>query len=182
MRWSLFSSPMAFSAATDLEFYDAHWNGTLVAFSTDEEREEVLSIFLSTPLPSSIFSSSILGGSMYINYKKFLWTVSWLKSHPNGFNGGPPTLILSCIWILLLGGRICIMIWRNTPCSLSLLIMRAKESIWMTPICIVTPLRSTLWDTQGACSARTLQEVSKLSYLTDQLTRTFKFTWEEREK
>mmetsp|Transcript_3637 Transcript_3637/g.8014 ORF Transcript_3637/g.8014 Transcript_3637/m.8014 type:complete len:3054 (+) Transcript_3637:3-9164(+) len=55
-----------------LEFYDVHRNGTLIAFSTNEEREEVLSKVLSTPLPSSIFSSSILGGSTSINYKKFM--------------------------------------------------------------------------------------------------------------
>ncbi|KAL7513979.1 hypothetical protein ACHAXN_011851 [Cyclotella atomus] len=55
-----------------LEFYDVHRNGTLVAFTTHEEREEVLTKVLSTPLPSSIFSSSILGGSTSINYKKFM--------------------------------------------------------------------------------------------------------------
>jgi len=55
-----------------LEFYDVHRNGTLIAFATNEEREEVLSKVLSTPLPSSIFSSSSLGGSTSINYKKFM--------------------------------------------------------------------------------------------------------------
>jgi hypothetical protein len=55
-----------------LEFYDVHRNGTLVAFTSNEEREEVLTKILSTPLPSSIFSSSILGGSTSINYKKFM--------------------------------------------------------------------------------------------------------------
>ncbi|KAL7542224.1 hypothetical protein ACHAXR_011601, partial [Thalassiosira sp. AJA248-18] len=55
-----------------LEFYDVHRNGTLIAFSSHEEREEVLSKVLSTPLPSSIFSSSVLGGSTSINYKKFM--------------------------------------------------------------------------------------------------------------
>ncbi|KAL9189629.1 hypothetical protein ACHAXT_009304 [Thalassiosira profunda] len=55
-----------------LEFYDVHRNGTLIAFSTHMQREEVLSKVLSTPLPSSIFSSNILGGSTSINYKKFM--------------------------------------------------------------------------------------------------------------
>ncbi|KAL7447041.1 hypothetical protein ACHAXM_011573 [Skeletonema potamos] len=55
-----------------LEFYDVHRNGTLIAFSTNAEREEVLSKVLSTPLPSSIFSSSVLGGAASINYKKFM--------------------------------------------------------------------------------------------------------------
>ncbi|KAL7555059.1 hypothetical protein ACHAWF_018688 [Thalassiosira exigua] len=55
-----------------LEFYDVHRNGTLIAFSAHDEREEVLSKVLSTPLPSSIFSSSVLGGSTSINYKKFM--------------------------------------------------------------------------------------------------------------
>ena len=55
-----------------LEFYDVHRNGTLIAFSTNVEREEVLSKVLSTPLPSSIFSSSVLGGATSINYKKFM--------------------------------------------------------------------------------------------------------------
>ncbi|KAK1735373.1 BEACH domain-containing protein [Skeletonema marinoi] len=55
-----------------LEFYDVHRNGTLIAFSTNVEREEVLSKVLATPLPSSIFSSSVLGGATSINYKKFM--------------------------------------------------------------------------------------------------------------
>lgn len=55
-----------------LEFYDVHRNGTLVAFASNEEREEVLTKVLSTPLPSSIFSTNILGGSASINYKKFM--------------------------------------------------------------------------------------------------------------
>ena len=55
-----------------LEFYDVNRNGTLIAFSSHDEREEVLSKVLSSPLPSSIFSSSALGGSGSINYKKFM--------------------------------------------------------------------------------------------------------------
>ncbi len=55
-----------------LEFFDVHRNGTLIAFATTEEREEVLSKVLSKPLPSSIFSSSALGGSTTINYNKFM--------------------------------------------------------------------------------------------------------------
>ena len=55
-----------------LEFYDVHRNGTLVAFNSHEEREEVLAKVLSTPLPSSIFHTNTLGGSTSINYKKFM--------------------------------------------------------------------------------------------------------------
>ena len=55
-----------------LEFYDVHRNGTLVAFTSHDEREEVLSKVLSTPLPSSIFHTNTLGGSTSINYKKFM--------------------------------------------------------------------------------------------------------------
>ncbi|KAG7347447.1 WD40 repeat-containing protein [Nitzschia inconspicua] len=54
-----------------LEFYDIHHNGTLVAFATNEEREEVLSKVLAAPLPNSIFSS-FMGTS--INYRKFMST------------------------------------------------------------------------------------------------------------
>jgi hypothetical protein len=75
-----------------LEFYDVHRNGTLVAFSTNEEREEVLSKVLSTPLPSSIFSSSVLGGSTSINYKKFMnnlrakITTQWVQGKITNFD------------------------------------------------------------------------------------------------
>lgn len=57
-----------------LEFYDVHRNGTLLAFTTHADREEVLSKVLATPLPSSIFSeySSVLSGSTSLNYKKFM--------------------------------------------------------------------------------------------------------------
>jgi Beige/BEACH domain/PH domain associated with Beige/BEACH len=54
-----------------LEFYDIHHNGTLVAFATNEEREEILSKVLAAPLPNSIFSS-FMGTS--INYRKFMST------------------------------------------------------------------------------------------------------------
>ena len=52
-----------------LEFFDIHRSGTLVAFNSQNEREEVLNKVLSSPLPNSIFSSSY-GTS--INYKKFM--------------------------------------------------------------------------------------------------------------
>lgn len=57
-----------------LEFYDVHRNGTLLAFTTNADREEVLSKVLATPLPCSIFSeySSVLSGSTSLNYKKFM--------------------------------------------------------------------------------------------------------------
>jgi len=75
-----------------LEFYDVHRNGTLLAFSTHTEREEVLSKVLSSPLPSSIFSSSILGGSTSINYKKFMnnlrakITSQWVQGKMTNFD------------------------------------------------------------------------------------------------
>ena len=55
-----------------LEFYDIYNYGTLVAFSTHDQREEILSKILSTPLPNSIFGTTY-GTS--INYKKFM--ASW---------------------------------------------------------------------------------------------------------
>ena len=75
-----------------LEFYDVHRNGTLIAFSTNVEREEVLSKVLSTPLPSSIFSSSVLGGAASINYKKFMnnlrakITSQWVQGKMSNFD------------------------------------------------------------------------------------------------
>lgn len=55
-----------------LEFYDIYNQGTLVAFAAHEQREEILSKILSTPLPNSIFGTTY-GTS--INYKKFM--ASW---------------------------------------------------------------------------------------------------------
>ena len=52
-----------------LEFYDSNNLGTLIAFTNNAEREEVLNKVLQSPLPNSIFSASY--GS-YINYKKFM--------------------------------------------------------------------------------------------------------------
>ena len=76
-----------------LEFYDVHRNGTLVAFTSHEEREEVLTKVLSTHLPSSIFSSStIVGGSTSINYKKFMnnlrakITSQWVQGKMTNFD------------------------------------------------------------------------------------------------
>jgi len=75
-----------------LEFYDVHRNGTLIAFSTNAEREEVLTKVLSSPLPNSIFSSSILGGSTSINYKKFMSnlrqkiTSQWVQGRMTNFD------------------------------------------------------------------------------------------------
>ena len=54
-----------------LEFFDIHRSGTLVAFNSQNEREEVLNKILNSSLPNSIFSSSY-GTS--INYKKFMST------------------------------------------------------------------------------------------------------------
>ena len=66
-----------------LEFYDIHSNGTLVAFSTNVEREEVLSKVLAAPLPNSIFSS-FMGTS--INYRKFMssWKSRIVSQWVNG--------------------------------------------------------------------------------------------------
>ena len=41
-----------------LEFYDIHRSGTLVAFTSHSDREEVLANILSSPLPNSIFNSN----------------------------------------------------------------------------------------------------------------------------
>lgn len=74
-----------------LEFYDVHRNGTLVAFTSHEEREEVLTKVLSTPLPSSIFNTSTLGASTSINYKKFMnnlrakITAQWVQGKMTNF-------------------------------------------------------------------------------------------------
>jgi hypothetical protein len=66
-----------------LEFYDIHNNGTLIAFSTHGEREEILSKVLAAPLPNSIFSSSY-GTS--INYRKFMntWKSKIVSQWVNG--------------------------------------------------------------------------------------------------
>ena len=75
-----------------LEFYDVHRNGTLIAFSSNADREEVLTKVLSSPLPNSIFSSSILGGSTSINYKKFMSnlrqkiTSQWVQGRMTNFD------------------------------------------------------------------------------------------------
>jgi hypothetical protein len=65
-----------------LEFYDIHRSGTLVAFSSHGEREEVLASILSSPLPNSIFASS--GTS--INYRKFMtaWKSKIVSQWQNG--------------------------------------------------------------------------------------------------
>jgi hypothetical protein len=59
-----------------LEFFDIHRAGTLVAFNTHQEREEVLHKVLNSQLPNSIFSSSYgsTGYGASINYKKFMTT------------------------------------------------------------------------------------------------------------
>ncbi|KAL3923251.1 MAG: hypothetical protein SGILL_001759, partial [Bacillariaceae sp.] len=66
-----------------LEFYDIHHNGTLVAFATNEEREEILTKVLAAPLPNSIFSS-FMGTS--INYRKFMssWKSKIVSQWVNG--------------------------------------------------------------------------------------------------
>ena len=52
-----------------LEFYDVNRNGTLIAFATHEEREEILSKVLLAKLPNSIFNSSY---GTFISYAKFM--------------------------------------------------------------------------------------------------------------
>lgn len=52
-----------------LEFYDVNKCGTLIAFSNQTEREEVLSKVLQAKLPNSIFSSSY---GTFISYSKFM--------------------------------------------------------------------------------------------------------------
>jgi Beige/BEACH domain/PH domain associated with Beige/BEACH len=52
-----------------LEFYDVNKCGTLIAFSNQSEREEVLSKVLQAKLPNSIFSSSY---GTFISYSKFM--------------------------------------------------------------------------------------------------------------
>ena len=75
-----------------LEIYDIHRNGTLIAFSSHYDREEVLSKVLNSPLPSSIFSSNALGGGTSINYKKFMNTLrakitnQWLQGKITNFD------------------------------------------------------------------------------------------------
>jgi len=66
-----------------LEFYDIHNNGTLVAFANNEEREEVLTKVMASPLPHSIFSS-FMGTS--INYRKFMssWKSKIVSQWVNG--------------------------------------------------------------------------------------------------
>jgi len=53
-----------------LEFYDDHNNGTFIAFSNQDEREEILSILLHSDLPNSIFNSGPSVTSP--NYDKFM--------------------------------------------------------------------------------------------------------------
>lgn len=69
-----------------LEFFDIHRSGTLVAFQSNVEREEVLAKVLNSPLPCSIFSSSY-GTS--INYKKFM--SSWKSKIISQWAGGKMT-------------------------------------------------------------------------------------------
>ncbi|GKY94279.1 hypothetical protein MPSEU_000393700 [Mayamaea pseudoterrestris] len=54
---------------TALEFHDVHRKSTLVAFSNNDEREEVLTKVLQSKLPKSIFSSSY---GNFISYTKFM--------------------------------------------------------------------------------------------------------------
>jgi hypothetical protein len=52
-----------------LEFYDVHRNSVLIAFSSQEDREEVLTKVLQSNIPNSIFSSNY---GTFINYTKFM--------------------------------------------------------------------------------------------------------------
>lgn len=69
-----------------LELFDVHRSGTLVAFSSETDREEVLTKILNSPLPNSIFNSSY-GTS--INYKKFM--NSWKTKIISQWVGGKMT-------------------------------------------------------------------------------------------
>lgn len=74
-----------------LEFYDVNRNGTLVAFSSPSDREEVLTKILRCPLPNSIFSD-YLGGTTTINYNKFMSSLrtkitnDWVQGRMTNFD------------------------------------------------------------------------------------------------
>ena len=55
-----------------LEFYDVDRRGTLIAFSNNEEREEVLAKVLQAKLPNSIFSSTY---GTFASYSKFMMSL-----------------------------------------------------------------------------------------------------------
>ena len=75
-----------------LEFFDIHRNGTLLAFSSQSEREEVLTKVLSSPLPNSIFSMNNHFGTNTINYDKFMdslrvkITNDWVQGRVTNFD------------------------------------------------------------------------------------------------
>jgi len=75
-----------------LEFFDVHRNGTLVAFSSNSEREEVLTKILSSPLPNSIFYSKNQSSLHTINYDKFMnslrakITHEWVRGRVTNFD------------------------------------------------------------------------------------------------
>lgn len=75
-----------------LEFYDVHRNGTLIAFGSTSERDEVLSKVLGSPLPNSIFAQNGMAGSTSINYNKFMnslkakITNQWVQGRMTNFD------------------------------------------------------------------------------------------------
>ena len=72
-----------------LEFYDVHSSGTLVAFTSNKEREAVLSKVLQSKLPNSIFNSNY--GTL-ISYSKFMSNLKarivsqWLSGKMTNFD------------------------------------------------------------------------------------------------
>ena len=58
-----------------LEFFDCHRSSILIAFSSTNDRDSLLSQVLKTPLPNSIFNSNraaLASSGSGINYKKFM--------------------------------------------------------------------------------------------------------------
>jgi len=72
-----------------LEFYDVHRKGIFVAFQSSNEREEILTKVLSSPLPNSIFSAN--SGGNVINYDRFMAslrgkiTAEWVNGRMSNF-------------------------------------------------------------------------------------------------
>jgi len=76
-----------------LEFYDMQKNGTLIAFVDNRKREEVLSKMLSSPLPNSLFHSSLASNTTStINYDKFMSSLraratnQWIQGKMTNFD------------------------------------------------------------------------------------------------
>ena len=79
-----------------LEFYDVHKKGTLIAFSNNAEREEVLTKVLSSNLPNSIFQLKP-SGRQHLHELQEIYEQSTAKNHESvGCRGALRTSILSC--------------------------------------------------------------------------------------